>query len=137
MGARRLLIGAVALAVWPGVAAATDCPPLQDAAGRLEKAGYRLDYRFEPARPPVGAPFSVEVALCGPGGPGTGGLDVDADMPAHRHAMNYRPEVRQVGPGRYRAEGLLFHMPGAWRLRFAAVRAGAPPVRLDTTVTTP
>jgi hypothetical protein len=39
-------------------------------------------------------------------------------MPAHRHGMNYRPTVAARGGGRYRAEGLLLHMPGAWEFRF-------------------
>ena len=49
--------------------------------------------------------------------PGTG-LSVDATMPAHGHGMNYKAAVREVGEGRYRAEGLLFHMPGRWQLVF-------------------
>ena len=32
--------------------------------------------------------------------------------------MNYRAEVSPKGDGRYVAEGLLFHMPGQWRLLF-------------------
>ena len=43
---------------------------------------------------------------------------VDADMPEHRHGMNYRPTLAERGAGRYVAEGLLFHMPGHWRLMF-------------------
>ena len=32
--------------------------------------------------------------------------------------MNYRPSVTPQGAGRYRAEGLMFHMPGRWELVF-------------------
>jgi len=39
-------------------------------------------------------------------------------MPEHRHGMNYRPEVKPLAPGRWRAEGLLFHMPGKWEFVF-------------------
>jgi hypothetical protein len=45
-------------------------------------------------------------------------LRVDADMPAHRHGMNYRTTVTALGDGRFRAEGLMFHMAGRWRLLF-------------------
>ena len=45
-------------------------------------------------------------------------------MPEHRHGMNYRPEVTQISPGVYRAEGLLFHMPGRWDLTFDIVTGG-------------
>ena len=38
--------------------------------------------------------------------------------PAHRHGMNYRPSISALGGGRFRAEGLLFHMPGRWELVF-------------------
>ena len=45
-------------------------------------------------------------------------------MPEHRHGMNYAPEVKAVGPGRWRAEGLMFHMPGKWVLVFEIRAAG-------------
>jgi hypothetical protein len=44
-------------------------------------------------------------------------LRVDATMPEHRHGMNYRPTVKPLGDGRWRAEGLLWHMSGRWQLR--------------------
>ncbi len=31
-------------------------------------------------------------------------MRVDADMPAHRHGMNYRATVATLSPGGYRAE---------------------------------
>jgi hypothetical protein len=39
-------------------------------------------------------------------------------MPEHRHGMNYKPGIRPVGAGRFRAEGLMFHMPGRWEFVF-------------------
>ena len=42
---------------------------------------------------------------------------VDATMPAHRHGMNYRPSVHNEGAGRWRVEGLLWHMSGLWELQ--------------------
>jgi hypothetical protein len=39
---------------------------------------------------------------------------VDADMPAHRHGMNTRPEISEISVGSYRVEGMLFHMGGDW-----------------------
>jgi hypothetical protein len=41
--------------------------------------------------------------------------------------MNYRPTVRALGDGRYRADGLLLHMAGRWRLLFELTADG----RLD------
>ncbi|MCP4430773.1 MAG: hypothetical protein GY806_07340 [Gammaproteobacteria bacterium] len=42
-------------------------------------------------------------------------ISVDASMPAHKHGMNYRPEVFHSAIGRYHIRGLLLHMPGHWR----------------------
>ena len=63
---------------------------------------------------PVGRHFALEVQLCGTA-PAVSALRVDADMPAHRHGMNYRTTVQALGTGRWRAEGLMLHMPGRWR----------------------
>jgi hypothetical protein len=38
--------------------------------------------------------------------------------------MNYKPSVKPVGDGRYRVEGLMFHMPGQWELVFELREAG-------------
>ena len=37
--------------------------------------------------------------------------------------MNYKTTVTSNGAGKYRAEGLMFHMPGRWEYIFE-VRAG-------------
>ena len=78
--------------------------------------------RLDAAVIEVGRHFSVEAIVCA--SPPGRGLRVDAQMPEHRHGINYRPTVSATGDGRYVAEGLLFHMPGRWRVHFE--RAGAP-----------
>lgn len=88
-------------------------------ARRLTDAQTELVYRTEPEVVSVGHHFVLEIALCqgrDTAPPTT--LQVDVHMPAHRHGMNYRPSVRERGPGRYRAEGLMLHMPGQWELVF-------------------
>jgi hypothetical protein len=60
-------------------------------------------------------------------------LAVDATMPEHRHGMNYRPTVVARGTGIYRADGLMFHMPGRWDLLFDLVTP-AGTERLTATV---
>lgn len=63
--------------------------------------------------------FTLEIAVCAAEGqPLPRTLRVDASMPEHQHGMNYRASVRPLGPGRFVAEGLLFHMPGRWQLTF-------------------
>lgn len=66
---------------------------------------------------PVNEHFTAEVAVRAraDGGPPTS-VRVDADMPAHGHGMNTEPRLSPLGEGRWRVEGLLFHMPGSWEL---------------------
>ena len=63
-------------------------------------------------------------------------LKVDARMPEHRHGMNYRPSLKALGGGRWRADGLMFHMAGRWELAFD-VEAGARRERLVDSVVLP
>ena len=55
---------------------------------------------------------------------------LDAVMPDHRHGMNYRPTIVGNGEGRFRVEGVVFHMPGRWELAID-VRAGGDVERLS------
>ena len=65
---------------------------------------------------PVGKHFSLAMQVCTPAGKSIPNmLRVDADMPMHKHGMNYRTTVEDLGDGSYRADGLMFHMPGKWR----------------------
>lgn len=50
---------------------------------------------------------------------------VDADMPAHRHGMPTAPVVHALGDGRFRVDGMLFHMPGAWEITIDLVVAAS------------
>lgn len=97
---------AAALAVSAGA-----CPLLAPA---LQKGAVQATWAVDGAPITVGRHFSIDLKLCP--------LDavlarVDASMPEHRHGMNYRTSLRPLGDGRWRAEGLLFHMPGRWELR--------------------
>lgn len=89
-------------------------------AEKLQSASYTILYRAAPA-PRVGEHFALELAVC----PAPKELRVDAWMPEHRHGMNYRPSVVARGDGRFRAEGLLFHMPGRWEFLFELRGRGA------------
>jgi hypothetical protein len=94
--------------------AAVACvPPLEGT--RIESAKHVLAFRTSPE---VGKFFTIDVAACARSGPPPQTLQIDAHMPEHRHGMNYKPEVRLLSPGRWRAEGLMFHMPGKWEFVF-------------------
>jgi hypothetical protein len=89
------------------VAGAAEAPVV--AMGVVNERGGARD------RLPLNRHFQLELQVC-PAQP-LPPPRVDADMPAHRHGMNYRTTVLALPePGRYRAEGLLLHMPGRWRL---------------------
>jgi hypothetical protein len=100
------------------VPAAQACELPGGPARKLQAAGYTVLYRTPPLR--VGEHFALELAVC----PAPELLRVDAWMPEHRHGMNYRPSVTAQGGGRYRAEGLMLHMPGRWEFVFELRAAG-------------
>lgn len=80
-----------------------------------------MAWRAEPAALAVGRPFALTLTVC----PATARVTrVDATMPEHRHGMNYRPSVQALGDGRWRAEGLLWHMAGRWELAVEVDSAG-------------
>ncbi len=97
------------------------CTPALDGT-KLESPRFVLTYK---ASPQVGTFFQVDVAACAkPGNPAPEQLKVDAHMPEHRHGMNYTPTVKALGPGRWRAEGLMMHMPGRWEYVFELSAGG-------------
>lgn len=93
-------------------------------SGAAERDAFALNGRhFGVLIQPVPAPlrldafFRLDIRGCAlDGGAAPTRIEVDARMPAHGHGMNYRPSVRQLGPGHFIAEGLLFHMRGEWTI---------------------
>ena len=104
-----------------------------DGVSDAESTGGLVVFAPRPWPVPVGRLFALDIAVCPQAGTAMpASLRVDADMPAHRHGMNYRPTVTALGNGRFVAEGLMFHMPGRWRLQFQP--AGAALATRDLTV---
>ena len=89
-------------------------------------AAFTVQWSTRPEVIPVNDFFEVDVLLLGPDGAPlpNATLDVDAAMPHHRHGMNHRSHMVDVGSGRWRAEDMLFHMPGAWVLYFDVKQDG-------------
>jgi len=114
----RLAAAAAGLAL-AGLAGA--CEPALKGT-RLESQRFVLAFRSEAVS--VARHFALEVAVCAKTPAAPESIKVDAHMPEHRHGMNYAPEVRQTAPGRWRAEGLMFHMPGNWEFVFEIRAAG-------------
>jgi hypothetical protein len=134
---RRLATFAVA----GGVAAAAtgaECGAELEARTRrvVHGDGVTIAFAPDPAPVRVGRHFALDVVVC----PAPESAPaVDAEMPAHRHGMNYRAQVERVGPaaaGRFRARGMMFHMPGHWRVLFD-VGSGKARQRLGADVDVP
>jgi YtkA-like len=125
------LRAALALATLAGSSTALACgESLAQPTRQIEDVHVVLVYRTTPDPVGVGRHFGIDFTVC-PRGQATlpDVVRVDAHMPEHKHGMNYRPGVTALGQGRYRAEGLMFHMPGRWELVFELRGSGAP-VRL-------
>jgi hypothetical protein len=119
---RLALVAVGLLAAAAAAAERCEAPSGFAVRGRLSADDVVLLFRTVPAPIEVGRHFAVEAIVCTT--PAPHGLRVNAQMPEHRHGMNYRPTVAATGAGRYRAEGLLFHMPGRWQLHFDVDHGG-------------
>ena len=123
----------------PAAKGSTGCgDSLGAGAQRLSDARYQVVFKATPSPIPVGQHFQLDFALCSIAltpapAPAPTEVRVDAHMPEHRHGMNYRPGIRSLGAGFYRAEGLMFHMPGRWELVFD-VRGSDGAARLTQTL---
>ena len=122
---------AVVLGLLLAVPAWADCPlDLGRGTGWVVfSSHYMIAFRPEPMRIEVGEPFALLFNVCTKSGNPAELVAVDAQMPEHKHGMNYRPSIVAGEDGRYRAEGLVFHMPGRWEVSID-VRAGEETERL-------
>ena len=116
----------IAVPVW------ADCPlDLGRGTGLVVfSSHYMVAFRPEPIRMEVGEPFSLLFNVCTKNNKPAELVAVDAQMPEHKHGMNYRPTIVSLGDGRYRVDGMVFHMPGRWELTID-VRAGEESERLS------
>jgi len=80
---------------------------------------FSLMLKTEPAKIKIGQKLIAHVIVCAGDKANVDRFSVDATMPKHKHGMNYTPKIINNGNRRYSARGLLFHMPGLWRLEVA------------------
>jgi hypothetical protein len=128
-----VFIACMAMIFAAGTAAACG-EQLSGATRRVENGNYEIVFSSAPGPIETGKHFSLDFAVCPRAGAGPpDAVRVDAVMPEHRHGMNYRPVVVARGPGLYRADGLMFHMPGRWEIRFDVVTAAGTDRLVATT----
>ena len=101
------------MALLSAASAHATCPAPPADAAVMAEGPVQAIWQAEPSPITVGRPFALWVTLC----PADAVLRrVDATRPEHRHGMNYRPSLKSLGEGRWRVEGLLWHMSGRWEL---------------------
>lgn len=139
----------LALALACGAGAPSADPPIAPAAPSGEPTGaalptrkglYTIRWTAEPSPIPLSELFVVAVELrdAKTGAPvESGAVRVNAQMPQHGHGMATKPQDDPGVPGvevgtwthpqgRYRTEGMKFHMPGAWTLSFQVEGPSGP-----------
>jgi hypothetical protein len=123
-------------------AAGAACPPADSDGSAIRKGDLTLAWRPlltgekapKSGRIPMAKHFALEVQLCNKDAASDAQLQkADATMPAHKHGMNYRPVIRPLGAGRFRIEGMMFHMAGQWELAFE-LKTGSETLRLTQEV---
>lgn len=113
------MLAALLPVFFSGISAA--CTPAFKDAQAVESARYILAWRTQPTPIAVGSHFALDLVICPKAdAPPPQSVRIDAQMPEHRHGMNYKPGISRVvaEPSRFRATGLMFHMPGRWELVF-------------------
>lgn len=97
--------------------------------------GGRLDWKADGPLP-SGEPFKLEVIATDAAGNPLEGVRLLADctMPHHGHGMNVRPKITAEGPGQWRIDPMLLHMPGRWELSFDLAAADGRLRRVQQTL---
>jgi hypothetical protein len=86
---------------------------------------YFITLETSPDPIPMNQPFEVRFTILPKTSPASElGVQVDARMPAHFHGMNRVPKLTHQQGGSWKAEGLVFHMPGLWELYFDITEGG-------------
>jgi hypothetical protein len=91
-----------------------------------EKRLFKVRYESAPTPVPLLTLHTWTITVSDAAGAPVRGANVLVlgGMPAHAHGLPTAPVVSELGDGRYRVEGLKFHMPGAWVVAFR-IRASA------------
>ena len=119
-----------------GTSAFSCTEPLQSVPREAKTKSFVVSLQTSPVQVPVNQHFSMEFTVRAADGTKIPEqIAVSADMPAHGHGMNTKPRLTALGANRWRVEGMLFHMPGAWEIyvyigRKAAMERAVFPVEL-------
>lgn len=98
---------------------AVDRRPIGETPVTIE-GGAVIRWTPTPSPIPLNDWFDLRIEITPPGAARL--VTLEATMPEHAHGMNVIPTLRPTGPGAWRGEGLLWHMPGDWELRAVLMR---------------
>jgi hypothetical protein len=137
MGVAGVILGVAVLiamaggprVVMSGIMSANGGPEnLDTAPTRLsEKGDFQVSYTSSLDLVPVNQMHTWTIRVETAGGEPIEGAEimVDGGMPQHRHGLPTTPQVTQdLGEGEYLVEGLRFHMPGWWEVKFQVTANG-------------
>ncbi|MGB0942419.1 MAG: hypothetical protein ACPGUE_08470 [Marinomonas sp.] len=122
MIANKYLILGASLLINSQLIAATDeseCHQLDAPWIAITSGQVTLSAKSQPSTISTSEPFSLFVSVCEGLHPYSGKLKFDAQMPLHKHGMNYQPSIIQLEEGRFLIQGNLLHMPGLWQFSFS------------------
>jgi len=109
----RFILLCFSFVCFPAMACQSDMPSIQ------HEDEYSLSYQFSDNPIELGKHFSISIWVCKDDRLiDIDRLRADAIMPSHGHGMNYDPEITSLELGKFKANGLLFHMPGDWQIIF-------------------
>lgn len=93
--------------------------------GVSERGLFGVEVEVDGGVIPLNEPFELGVSLRAGDDPtqllSGRTLLVEGWMPGHGHGMLRQSQVDDLGDGRYRVRGMLFHMPGEWELRIKVI----------------
>ncbi len=114
------------LATTPALSSVCGTPPEWKALSAESKSAFQAALDLGAELPKVGAPFNLTFKVCSADNLPVDRLSIDAAMPAHKHGMNYQPQLNKTADGHYEATGFLFHMPGLWQVTLSIFSKGKP-----------
>lgn len=90
---------------------------------------YRVVYAPAPDPIPLNENFAVNFTVTYADGremalPADLELKADATMPAHKHGMLQQPTMQKETAGKYKVDGMKFHMPGQWMMKAELTSGG-------------
>lgn len=116
MTGKRIFAGIALLAATTSSAAACTIPDGWTMMQVEHTHSSKIALELPPTPVKIGEPFSIDFLVCADPQPSIGNIRLDATMPAHKHGMNYKPEIVEVADNIYRGSGMFFHMPGEWQI---------------------